>query len=128
LGDPARGLGRVSIVLGGPLAPAQVPTLWERVKTLVEGRPALVECDVAAIRRADAEVVEALCRLQVAARRAGCRIVLRHPHGELRDLLELMGLSEVVPCGSDLETRREPEQREPPPGIEEKRDAGDPIP
>lgn len=130
MGDPAEPSGsrRVSVVLGGPLAPAHVPRLWERVQAVVDGPPALVECDVTAIRRPDVEVVEMLARLQLAARRAGCRILLRHACGELRGLLQLMGLSQVVPCsGSDLEPGRETEQGEPPGGVEEERDPVDPI-
>jgi hypothetical protein len=38
VGDPSRSRAwrRVSIVLDGPLAPALVPSLWERVETLLE--------------------------------------------------------------------------------------------
>ncbi|MGH2674510.1 MAG: STAS domain-containing protein [Actinomycetota bacterium] len=116
----------IEIVIGGPLPPEHVPRLWERVGAIIEGAAAVVVCDVAALDRPDAETVEVLARLQLAARRSGCRVRLRHACGELRDLLELMGLSEVVPC-SDLETRREIEQREPPRGVEEERDPFDPV-
>jgi ABC-type transporter Mla MlaB component len=131
VGDPSRSRAwrRVSIVLDGPLAPALVPSLWERVETLLDGSPALVECDVAAVERPDARMIEALARLQLAARRSGCWLLIRHACGDLRGLLELMGLSDVVPCsGSDLKPRREAEQREPPGGVEEERDPLDPFP
>jgi ABC-type transporter Mla MlaB component len=135
LGDPGRsgvphGPPPVSIdvVIGGPLAPTHVPRLWERVHAVLEGGPAVVECDVGAIDRPDAETVEVLARLQLYARRSGCRVRIRNACGELRDLLELVGLSEVVPCSSsDLEPGRKVEQREPPRRVQEERDPVDPI-
>jgi ABC-type transporter Mla MlaB component len=128
VGGPEGSRGsRVSVVLSGPLAPAHVPKLWERVEALTEG-PALVECDVAAIRRPNAEVLEMLARFVLAARRAGCRVLLIHACGRLRGLLRFTGLSQVIPCsGSDLEPGREAEQREPALGVEEERDPVDPI-
>jgi STAS domain len=88
----------------------------------------MVTCDVTALSGPDAVTVEALARLQLLARRSGCRVRLRHARIELRDLLELMGLSEVLPCSSDLEPGREVEEREPPGGVQEERDPLDPIP
>ena len=131
MGDSAGsgGFRRVSVVLDAPLAPTHVPRLWEQIEALLDdGLPALIECNVAAIERPDAQMIETLARLQLAAQRAGCRILLRHACGELRGLLELMGLTEVVPCsGSGLEPGRETEHREPPGRIEEERDPGDPV-
>ena len=118
----------MSVVLAEPLAPDDVPRLWERVEALLRGSPAVIECNVAAVECPDARMIETLARLQLAARRAGCRILLRHACDELRGLLELMGLSDAVPCsGSDLEPGRETEHREPPGGVEEERDPLDPI-
>jgi ABC-type transporter Mla MlaB component len=53
-------------------------------------------CDVRDVV-ADAVTVDALARLQLAARRHGCRVVLRHSPSELRRLVALMGLSDVLP-------------------------------
>ena len=119
----------MSVVLDGPLTPDDVPRLWERIEALLDdGLPAVIECNVAAVEGPDARMIETLARLQLAARRAGCRILLRHARGELRGLIELMGLTEVVPCsGSGFEPGRETEQREPPGRIEEERDPGDPV-
>jgi hypothetical protein len=52
----------------------------------------LADCDLA--------MVDALARLQLEARRAGCSIQLRDASGELTELLDLAGLGDVVP-GSD---------------------------
>lgn len=118
----------IDVVIGGPLPPEHVPRLWERVRAILEGATAVVVCDVAALDRPDAETVEVLARLQLAARRSGCRMHIRHACGDLRDLLELTGLSEVVPCsGSDLEPGRQVEEGEPPVGVEEERDPIDPV-
>ena len=51
----------------------------------------IVFCDVDGVR-ADAEAVEALARLQLVARRAGCDLRLRNASPELRDLVAFMGL------------------------------------
>jgi hypothetical protein len=86
-----------------------------------------MECDVGALGRADVRVVEGLALLQLAARRRGLRVVLRGASGDLRDLIVLLGLDEVLPCtgGSGVEPRRQPEQREEPLGVEEEADPGD---
>jgi len=46
--------------------------------------------------RADLTTVEMLLRLQLAARRLGYRMALIDPDPELLDLIELVGLSEVL--------------------------------
>lgn len=57
----------------------------------------MVRCDVGAVVHPDIIMVNALARLQLTARRYGCQVRLRHACGELRDLLALTGLTEVVP-------------------------------
>jgi hypothetical protein len=61
----------------------------------------VVELDVAWIAPADLEAVDALARLQLAATRRGVRLHLRHPSTELRDLLALVGLTEVFALDGD---------------------------
>lgn len=46
----------------------------------------------------DISVVEALARLQLAARRFGCSIRLHEPSVELRELLDLAGLADIIVC------------------------------
>ena len=51
-------------------------------------------CDVTEIE-SDAVSVDALARLQLAARRRGCQARVRGASSELLDLLAFMGLSDV---------------------------------
>lgn len=44
----------------------------------------------------DAGTLEALCRLQLAARRRGSRVRLLGASSELRELIAFMGLTEVL--------------------------------
>jgi ABC-type transporter Mla MlaB component len=120
----------IDVTVGRALTPADVAELWAGIRSRLSrraGTPAVVTCDVAALSHPDAASVEALARLQLLARRSGCRVRLRDACVELRDLLVLMGLSEVLPCSSDLEPGWEAEEREPPSGVEEERDPVDPI-
>jgi ABC-type transporter Mla MlaB component len=81
----------------GPISRDDLPGLCERVSTLLEtSGPALVLCDVRGVAP-DAVSVDAVSRLQLAARRHGCRIRLRHASDELVDLIGLMGLADVLP-------------------------------
>jgi len=67
----------------------------------------------------DLAVVDALQRWQLSARRAGGSLVLRDPCAELTELLEFVGLG--------IEVRRETEGGEPPLGLEEGVEPGDPV-
>jgi hypothetical protein len=55
----------------------------------------IVECDVAGLPP-DAATVDTLARLQLAARRNGCRLCLRNASEELLELLDLAGLRDVL--------------------------------
>jgi anti-anti-sigma regulatory factor len=55
-----------------------------------------VAINVAGVR-ANAWTVDALARLQLAARRHGCQIRLRGTSPELRELVVFMGLGDVLP-------------------------------
>jgi anti-anti-sigma regulatory factor len=54
-----------------------------------------VPCDVRRLP-VDAATVDALARLQLAAKRRGCRIGLCNAPPALLELIELMGLTEVL--------------------------------
>ncbi len=85
-------------VVEGPIVRADIPGLCERARQLMDrGGIAQVICDVGTVTAPDGTTIDALSRLQLAARRRGCRVVLRHTCEELRNLVALAGLSEVLP-------------------------------
>ena len=85
----------------GPIDRVDLAGLCARVGRLLERCGADVAvCDMGAAE-ADAVTVEALGRLQLTARRTGCRLRLRGASRELRDLVVLMGLDEVLPAEED---------------------------
>ena len=80
----------------GPITRSDLPGLSKRLCALFEReRPDVAYCDVRGIVP-DAVTVDALCRLQLAARRHRCRVRLRNGTEELLELVELMGLTEVL--------------------------------
>jgi hypothetical protein len=110
------------VVIAGPIARADVPGLCRRVGVLLQGSDADVAiCDVRACVNPDAVTVDALARLQLTARRLGRRIRLCHASCELRELLALVGLCDVVPLGAELrpEPWRQAEEREQARGVKE---------
>ena len=83
----------------GPIAREDLPGLCGRVCALLgEHGPGVVHCDVETAA-ADAVTVDALARLQLAARRYGCRVRLRHASPDLRALVVFLGLGDVLPDG-----------------------------
>src|ERR687892_2321431 len=86
-----------AFAIRGPIARADLPGLCHRVCALLADSCAgIALCDVHAIEP-DAVTVDALCRLQLAARRHGCQVRLRHASDELLELLAFMGLENVLP-------------------------------
>ncbi len=79
-------------------------------------------CDVRALR-ADVAAVDALARLQLAARHAGFELRLLHASAELTCLIELTGLAAVL----RVEPGRKPEEREQGLGVEEEAQLDDPA-
>ena len=59
-------------------------------------------CDVGDWIHPDAHMIDALACTALMARRLGCRIALRHASRELRELIRLVGLADVLPDGADL--------------------------
>jgi ABC-type transporter Mla MlaB component len=113
----------------GPIARSDLPGLCSRVCRLLERSGADVAlCDVDRLVEPDAVAIDALARLQLSARRIGCRIRLRHGSDELHELLAFVGLNSVVPtCGLRLEPGGQAEEREQLLGAEEERELGDPA-
>ncbi len=71
---------------------------------------------------ADVETLDALARLQLAARRAGLELRLRRAAPELAELIAFAGLDAVL----RVEVRRQPEEREERLGLEEEGQLPDP--
>ena len=71
-------------------AAAEAEALLERNEAPV------VLCDVSGVEP-DAGTVDALARLQLGARRHGCKVRLRNASAELLRLVEFMGLADVLP-------------------------------
>jgi ABC-type transporter Mla MlaB component len=86
----------ITFAIWGPIEREDLPALCDRLCALLERTGAsLALCDVAGIA-ADAVTVDALARLQLAARRHRCVIRLRGASLELRDLVAFMGLADVL--------------------------------
>lgn len=84
------------IAIRGPIARSDLPGLCDRVCGMLAARGAgLVRCDVGGVEP-DAVVVDALARLQLAARRHGCRIRLLDASPVLLELVAFMGLADVL--------------------------------
>jgi ABC-type transporter Mla MlaB component len=87
------------MVLIGPIAAADVPDLCARLDGMLRhSGAALATCDVGGVPDATTATVDALARLQLVARRSGSHIRLRHASPQLRALLDLVGLADVLPC------------------------------
>ena len=81
----------------GPIARSDLPGLCDRLCELFErSSPDVALCDVSSVEP-DAVTVDALARLQLAARRYGCQVRLRSASDELRELVAFMGLTDVLP-------------------------------
>lgn len=91
--------------------------------------PKLVICDVTALTEPDLEMVDALARLELAARRRGARLMLVHAPADLRRLLDLSGLRDAVLVDRplSLELERQTEEWEQMRGVEEEARPEDPT-
>jgi ABC-type transporter Mla MlaB component len=87
----------IGFAIRGPIARADLAGLCARVRVLMETSGARVAvCHVDGVAP-DAVTVDALARLQLAARRHGCQVRLRGASGELCELVAFMGLRDVLP-------------------------------
>jgi ABC-type transporter Mla MlaB component len=88
-------LARWPIVLAGAIARSDIPLLCERLRAMMEQHDLdLIDCEVSNIL-VDLVAIEALARLQLTARRHGCRMCLVGAPHELESLLVLCGLGGV---------------------------------
>jgi anti-anti-sigma regulatory factor len=103
------------LVIRGPIGRADVEELCDRIRDLLEANDAdRIVFDLGALPESDAVTVDMLARVQLTARRIGRRVLLRNACEELKDLLALMGLREVLPPCVELplESRDHAEQGE----------------
>jgi ABC-type transporter Mla MlaB component len=115
------------LIFGGPIARDEIYAVCERARALLRRCEAgSVVCDVSALDP-DAVAIDALARVQLAARRLGQRVELDGVGADLRGLLAFAGLSEVLPlvAASGVEPRGQPEEREQAHRVEEEADPGD---
>ena len=80
----------------GPIAREDLPGLCDRVCSLLGRSDATVALGDAGGVPADAVTVDALARLQLAARRSGCQVRLCNASPKLRELVTFMGLRDVL--------------------------------
>jgi anti-anti-sigma regulatory factor len=81
-----------------------------------------IVCDVSALVDPDVGTIGALARLHLTARQLGFELRLRHASNALQELLELVGLDEVL----GVEPGGQPEEREERLGVEEEGQLDDP--
>jgi hypothetical protein len=135
-------VGPLPEMLVMPSAPsrADIESMREDVRELAGcvGDPL---CDVGDVTEPDADTIDALARLQLLAVRVGVRFRFSSACKELRDLLALTGLADILPCeqlpcdpprratsggsSSSVELLGQAEQREHALRIEEERDPRD---
>jgi ABC-type transporter Mla MlaB component len=94
----ARAPQPVVFAIRGPISRDDLPGLYERACALLErsAGAAIVLCDVGGVAP-DAVTVDAVSRLQLAARRHGCEVRLRRASDDLVELIGFMGLTDVLP-------------------------------
>ena len=81
----------------GPIVRDDLTGLCARIGGLLRAsRADVAHCDVAGVPP-DAVTVDALARLQLAARRHGCRVRLENASADLCELVAFMGLEDVFP-------------------------------
>jgi ABC-type transporter Mla MlaB component len=86
----------VAFAICGPIARADLPGLCDRVCALLsETGGGTLLCDVHGVEP-DAVTVDALARLQLAARRQRCRVRLTRASADLLALVAFMGLADVL--------------------------------
>ena len=87
----------VTVTVPSPLGRAQLSGLFAHTCALLAAERGceLLLCEVRGVA-ADAVAVDALARLALAARRSGCEVRLRGASAELRGLVELIGLADVL--------------------------------
>ena len=89
--------GQVSFVVDGPIRRRDLPGLSARLcRLLARGDVAVTVCELRGVE-ANAVALDALARLQLAAGHRGSRLLVRGASADLRALVSLCGLRDVLP-------------------------------
>jgi hypothetical protein len=125
---PAQDARSILLVIGGRIERGDAQRLGDLVRDLLHGGGAShAICDVGMVHEPGAAAVDLICRIRLVTRRLGLDLEVRAASAELGELLFLMGLSDVVAVArSGVEVEGQPEEREHPRGVKEKRDPADP--
>jgi ABC-type transporter Mla MlaB component len=87
----------IAFAIHGPIARDDLPGLCARVCGLLNTSGARIAlADVRSVEP-DAVCVDALARLQLAARRSGCEVRVQNASPELLRLIGFMGLDAILP-------------------------------
>ena len=93
---PGSGSNAIDFAVTGTIERADLLDLCGRICSLLTAsRATLALCDVRSALP-DAVTVDALARLQLAARRLGCQVCFRDASDELLELVAFMGLEDVL--------------------------------
>ena len=88
-------MARLALRIHAPLHRGALPGLFARVCALLDSStPDVIDCDCSDVA-ADAVALEALARLQLAAKGCGSAIVLQGASAELLALIDFAGLEQV---------------------------------
>jgi ABC-type transporter Mla MlaB component len=92
--DPRRS---AVLVIAGRVTPETIPDLCARVRALLDD-PAVdvITLDLSGVVEPDAVALDGLARMQLTARRLGRAIRLHHVRPQMRALLALAGLTDVI--------------------------------
>jgi len=95
---PADDPKTIELAIAGQIDRADAARMGRQVRGLLNDRGIeRIVCDVGSLSRSDAAVIDAMCRMLLAARRRGCQLTVRDASTELLELLFLVGLSDVIP-------------------------------
>lgn len=94
------------LLIAGVADPARPSGLCESARAiLADAETDLLACDVSALVRPDVGTVDELARLALVARELGGEVVLLGAAAELRELVDLAGLGDVLPVVTRVSRR-----------------------
>jgi len=95
---PVRDSQTLVVTVGGRIGREDAARFGDQISHELRATgTSVVVCDVSRLARPDAAAVDLLCRIRLAARRRGGRLQLRGASTDLLDLIELVGLCDMLP-------------------------------